>query len=327
MSRVLMELDDSTRTIAALLFRRVGDSLLATPALRELKARYPMCDVCVISEPQVVRVFEQLPYVDSIVTCAPSPSPIALACVLRKLPRKLVTVDFLSDPRTALACLLSGAKVRAGFGISMRKHLYSHTVSPQDTLKPLYSAIHKARLAEVLGAGTTEFHSEFKLTDDDRAHAESFWKTLAQAENVVAFFVSSRRSYKKWPLEKFQDLIAMCQNELGITPVLIGSQEEEGELLEFAQTFPTKPPAVMACPTLGALAAVLARCRLFLGNDGGPKHLACAVGTPTLTIFCADHPEYWTPPADPKHIGLQSNSSLSAEKIVRVIQGMDVLNA
>jgi heptosyltransferase-2/heptosyltransferase-3 len=36
---------------------------------------------------------------------------------------------------------------------------------------------------------------------------------------------------------------------------------------------------------LGTLAAVYARCRLVIGPDSGPLHLASAVGTPTVHLF------------------------------------------
>jgi ADP-heptose:LPS heptosyltransferase len=61
---------------------------------------------------------------------------------------------------------------------------------------------------------------------------------------------------------------------------------------------------VLSPQGLGALAACLKRCRLFIGNDGGPKHLAVAVETPTLTLFGAEPSEFWTPPADSRHVAL-----------------------
>lgn len=41
--------------------------------------------------------------------------------------------------------------------------------------------------------------------------------------------------------------------------------------------------------SLGALLGVLERCELVVGNDGGPLHLAAAVGVPTVGIFWASN--------------------------------------
>ncbi len=70
-------LSENTRgAIVALLFKRVGDSLLATPALRALKSRHPDSNLAVLVEPQVARVFQNLPYIDNIVVCAKSPNAL-----------------------------------------------------------------------------------------------------------------------------------------------------------------------------------------------------------------------------------------------------------
>jgi ADP-heptose:LPS heptosyltransferase len=37
--------------------------------------------------------------------------------------------------------------------------------------------------------------------------------------------------------------------------------------------------------TIHHLAALYERCTLWLGNDGGPRHVAAAVKTPTLAVF------------------------------------------
>jgi ADP-heptose:LPS heptosyltransferase len=47
--------------------------------------------------------------------------------------------------------------------------------------------------------------------------------------------------------------------------------------------------------TLGQLAAVLARCDLFIGSDSGVMHLAAAVGTPVLAVFGPSNDKAWGP--------------------------------
>ncbi len=47
------------------------------------------------------------------------------------------------------------------------------------------------------------------------------------------------------------------------------------------------------------LAALLERCALLVSNDSGPKHLAVALGIPTVTVFGPTHPGAWQPPSGP----------------------------
>jgi heptosyltransferase-2 len=45
----------------------------------------------------------------------------------------------------------------------------------------------------------------------------------------------------------------------------------------------------------------LAEANVVLGNDSGPKHLAVAVGTPTVTVFGPENPFEWHPYATERH--------------------------
>jgi hypothetical protein len=52
---------------------------------------------------------------------------------------------------------------------------------------------------------------------------------------------------------------------------------------------------IIDSPSLHALAATLARSRLFIGNDSGVSHLAAATGAPTLVIFGPTRAVVWRP--------------------------------
>lgn len=52
---------------------------------------------------------------------------------------------------------------------------------------------------------------------------------------------------------------------------------------------------VRPCASLEDLLAVLARARLYLGNDGGATHLAAALGIPTVAVFGPSDPALWRP--------------------------------
>jgi ADP-heptose:LPS heptosyltransferase len=69
-----------------------------------------------------------------------------------------------------------------------------------------------------------------------------------------------------------------------------------------------KHPAVWqyGSTTVHELAALYQRCALWLGNDGGPKHLATAVGTPTVTVYRRKLGSVWSDPHDPRQIAINS---------------------
>lgn len=293
-----MNLDKSR--IAALLFRRVGDSLLAVPALRAIKNFYPDAHISVLCEPQVVRVFQGHSFVDSVCNVGSSPTSFELVRSIKK-EKSTVTLDFLSDPRTAIACALFRAPVRVGFAKSLRGYLYTHRVGAQDPKAPVYSALHKLEFAKLLNVSWDSCSTEFTLTKENCAEAARLFGELGSKR--VAMYITSRREYKRWPLERYAEIARRITGE-GFEIAVLGGPGEESVAREFCGLAGLPEYSVARFQDLGDMAAFLNLCSCYLGNDGGPKHLAVAVGTPTVTVFQNDPWEYWTPPNDPLHRAL-----------------------
>ena len=288
--------------ISAILFRRVGDSLMATPALRSIKKTYPDARLSVVVEPGVERVFQHNPWIDEI-TIARRVTVPALMGLLKAGGRPDIVIDFLSDPRSAWACCLSRSPVRVGFAKSLRRALYTQTAELQDPRHPIYSARHKLRLAATLGAHLDNDLTDFFLSAADREWADAEWRKRdwINSVNVAAFFVHSRREYKRWPVKRFAEVAQFVRDKLGWTPLLLATPGDEESVETALSHGGFRYEDVLTLADLGQLGAVLEKCGILIGNDGGPKHIAVAVNTPTLTVFGKESPEYWTPPHSDIH--------------------------
>lgn len=296
--------------IFALLFRRIGDSLLATPSLRALKQRFPDRKLFVLAEPQTARVFAGNPVIDDILITPKSPSPFQLAGLIKRHDKPAATIDFLSDPRTALACLLSGARTRVGFKTSLRSLLYTHRVPLQNTAAPVYSAKHKLGLARALNAETESLDIDFYLKESDSG-AVTKWKQRAhihESTRIIAIFPYSRRDYKRWQPDRYISLCKKLQAIPDFFPVLISGPGEADYCSSIVTAASLNENHLLVFDDLGKMAALLKLATVYVGNDGGPKHLAVAMGTPTITVFLNDPPEYWTPPDTTRHIALASSA-------------------
>jgi ADP-heptose:LPS heptosyltransferase len=296
----------------AYLFRRVGDSLMATPAIRAIKKHDPAAVLSVIAETSVARVFMHNPWIDHIVTVPASPSVFALASAIRREGRPDIALDFLSDPRTAIAGVLSRAPRRIGIFHSNRRWAYSDLIPEQDAAHPVYSATHKLAMAAALGIVERDVTTEFYLAHDDLAFAESAWAehNLPPEASVTAFFVHSRRDYKRWPLDCFSQVIRRMTGEKTTVPLILATPGDESSAAEVRARSSLSARHVMTVNDLGHLGAILQRCSLLVGNDGGPKHIAVALNIPTVTIFGAEPPVYWTPPDDPRHLVFSSPENM-----------------
>lgn len=296
--------------IVTLLFRRVGDSLLATPTLRAIKTCFPDAELCVICEPQITRVFAANPWINTVIRIPDGPSVFKLAAAAKTHGQPDILLDFLSDPRSALATRLCGARKRVGFARRGMNWAYTHAVLRQDPEQPIYSALHKLKLVNALGIDATDTTTEFYLSDSDHAFATAAWEERGwnQSTRVTCFFVHSRRDYKRWPLECFGEVIQHLREQQMTTPLVLATPGDEIAVAKLRARAGLSAQHILPVGDLGHLGAVLARCNLLLGNDGGPKHLAVALGVPTVTIFGTDSAAYWTPANSPINVAIFADS-------------------
>jgi ADP-heptose:LPS heptosyltransferase len=100
---------------------------------------------------------------------------------------------------------------------------------------------------------------------------------------------------KRWPLARFLALARAAPSSLGRAPLfLLGPVEADADPGLAAAVAAAGFPSVLE-PPLPLLAALAAEAGLFLGNDGGPAHLAAAAGAPTLALFGPSSAAVWAP--------------------------------
>ncbi|MGX5656335.1 glycosyltransferase family 9 protein, partial [Geodermatophilus nigrescens] len=90
---------------------------------------------------------------------------------------------------------------------------------------------------------------------------------------------------RRWPPGCFAAL-ADALTDAGARVVLVGSGDDDRRAADAIRAASSAPLLdLVGALSLPALAGVLARCRLVVANDSGPRHLAAAVGTATVGVF------------------------------------------
>ena len=85
--------------------------------------------------------------------------------------------------------------------------------------------------------------------------------------------------------------------ETGATVLLTGAANELPLVDRARSAFPPGVPVVdvVGGESLIELAALLARCTMYVTGDTGPMHLAAAVGTPVVAVFGPSDPRRYAP--------------------------------
>jgi ADP-heptose:LPS heptosyltransferase len=123
------------------------------------------------------------------------------------------------------------------------------------------------------------------------AHRDAGARLLPAGAPIVALGPTANWPGKEWPLERFVDLAQRltATSDLGNARFAVfGGPDARERTTAVALT--ARLPAERTVDLAGRIdlptvAACLARCALYVGNDSGLMHLAAAAATPTLGMF------------------------------------------
>jgi ADP-heptose:LPS heptosyltransferase len=148
--------------------------------------------------------------------------------------------------------------------------------------------VHQVTAAMRAAGGSAADQVEFHVSRPQsvRQAMDQRWVEcgLGEPAGLICIFVGAKFDHKRWPIENFAELCRRISTHLHASLILIGGAQEV-PLAKALQSM-LRPPPVDFVGKLGLLetAEVLRRCRLHVGNDSGPAHLAAAVATPCITI-------------------------------------------
>ena len=279
----------------------LGDAVMATPALRALRTALPSTRITWAGNRAASQALEGLPWRDDV---TPLAGPMAHGVLApwragRHL-RRLGADAILLLPNSfssALAARLARIPVRAGTPLHRRGLLLSHRVSlPLDAkgqLAPRSMRAHYLELAAPFGARDDGRGTALATTLHDRERAaRRLAKVPADALLVGVNAGASFGPSKVWPPRLVGEALRHLRAKTGALPLVLAGPGEEGLARAVAEAAGT--PVVSthdAPPDVGELKALLQRCRLLLTTDAGPRHVAEALGVPTVV---------WTGPTDPR---------------------------
>jgi ADP-heptose:LPS heptosyltransferase len=289
------------RRILLIRLHHLGDVLLTTPAIRALRDTFPDATIDFVTRGAAVDLLAGNSALDSVLPYgAGVRGEVGILREVRQRGYDAV-VDFHSTPRSARLAWASRAPVRVAVrGRGPRNRLYTH-LGPSGHGRTTYMPLRFLELLEPLGvprATHPDLSLDATIGEEDRAWAAREWVRLGLPEEgpVVALSAVARDPRKQWGVARWA-AVADAIAEAGIPILLTHGPGEEEQERAVAEAMRHAPVRGHAPTTVRQLAALFARCALWLGNDGGPKHLAVAAGVPTVSVIRSGEATVWTDPS------------------------------
>lgn len=299
----------------------LGDLLLATPALRALRLRYPAARLDLLTTGGAADLLRDSPLVDTVYRLnkyafdAPggalrqprrASEAIAVGWGLRSqrydaaLLAHHLTLPF---GRLKYRALLSATGARVTVGLDNGYGRYLDVRVPDRGFGWRHEVEYNVALAAAVDA---------PLPADAWAPtvADLGWGDIRQAPTLHPPLIALHPGSggyslaRRWPVERWAALARALhhddEHERDATITLLGGPDDTEVLQDIRDrlgnpTWLRVAGAPGAPGTLRTLAETLARCSLLVANDSFPMHIAAAVGTPVVAVFGPSNAQAWGP--------------------------------
>ncbi len=278
------------RKILLCQLRQIGDVLLMTPLLELLKKRFPESEIHVLTEKKCVPVLEHNPNLDRVWPVDKSELTSLWKEVLyyrRVASQKFdLVVDLQQTPRCRWVVYFSKAPVRLTRTPPWyTRWLYTHWVEPEKA----YASAMKAAVLSPLGITWQGERPSLLLTLEETQWAAGHLASLGllPGQTLVAVDPSHRRITRRWPAAHYAKLLELAAvSRPGLRFQLLFGPGEEGIVEEITARSRDASHLLPAgrLLSLREMAACIKAATMFVGNCSAPRHMAVAVGTPSLTI-------------------------------------------
>ncbi|WP_425617118.1 lipopolysaccharide heptosyltransferase II [Anatilimnocola sp. NA78] len=283
--------------IGVILPNWVGDVVMATPTLRALRQTHPAAEVVGIGRPFLKSLLGGTNFLDSYLGWEHHGKgswgrswQLVRTLRAQRLDAMLV---LRNSPYAAAIAYCSGAKQRIGFARRGSGLFLTKTIQPpreNGKLVPISAVDYYAQTAEALGCSVTKRQLELATLPADEAAADLQWKRLdlPSPEQVVLLNTGGAfGSTKHWPARHSVNLARRAATDLGLTVLVLCGPNEREEAADIASlaAHPLVKSVAGEDVSFGVTKALVRRARMLITTDSGPRHIASAMQTPTITLF------------------------------------------
>ena len=284
--------------IAVFLPNWLGDVAMATPVLRAARKHFgPDARIVGIMRPYLREVFGGTDWLDEQWYFQPKGKAAEQrrAALIRRMRAEAFDVALLLPNSLSAAWTAWRGRarrrvgyVRYGRGPLLTDRLYPPRRNGRRVQEPMVD--YYLRLAETVGCPAESRRLELKTTPADEASADAVWRDLGLRTDGRVVALNSSGAYggaKLWPVEHFGLLARRIVNEWKHDVLVMCGPNERVIARDVVRHSGSDRVFSMADQPLGigTAKACMARTRLMVSTDSGPRHVAAALGRPVVTLF------------------------------------------
>ena len=270
---------------------RIGDVLLSTPVIKAVRDACPKAYIAVMARRHAKEILEGNPYLNEVIIYEKTGRERGFfrnLSFIRNLRRKKFDVALILHPtsRTHLLISLAGIPVTIGYnkkwGFLLSKKI-PHT--KHYGLKHEIEYVLDMMRYTGVEPKSASMHMPINSRSEDRVTAYFRVKGIGKDDLCIAVNPGASCISKRWSPEKFARAAGRLVEKYGAKVIILAGKDDKVLGDKVASLLDKNCINLSGKTTIGDVASVLRRVKLFISNDSGPVHIASAVGTPVIAIF------------------------------------------
>ncbi|MBX7041585.1 MAG: glycosyltransferase family 9 protein [Ignavibacteria bacterium] len=270
---------------------RVGDVVMITPVIRELRRKYPDSFIATLTNPNSADVLINNPHLNEAIT--DDMSRKSFYNVVSKLRQLRFTDGLLVMPteRAAYQMFLGGVKNRIGVGRKLFEVITMMKSVSRNKYIPLrHEADYCMDLARAVGAEPESLIPEIFVTEDERERGASLLRESGSDPGKQKIFVhtGSGGSSRNWSEGKYIQLIMEIIRLHPDKEIILTAKEMSDEFMSSS----VKSGGGRVIDVSGRskrlrdLIQMISCAQLLIAGSTGPLHIASALGKKTIGLYC-----------------------------------------
>ena len=289
----------------------VGDAIMALPALRAVRKRFPDAEIAIVGRPYVGDIYRDQGICDQLIPYDPKGLHAGFSGRERlaaQLRAQKFDVALLLQNAFDAAWLAWRANIpeRIGYARDGRSFLLTKAVPlPQHGEVPAHEKFYYLELLRRSGWSDSVLDETFiglSVPEEKRRSADEHLCKSGVRQGALRIAIGVGASYgsaKCWPPPRFAEVANRLQSETDADVILFGTAAEASVSTAISAEMRRPPVDLTGKTAIADLSALLSQCHLFIGNDSGAMHVAAAVGLPIVAVFGPTDPD-GTAPVTPR---------------------------
>ncbi|MFT3903327.1 MAG: glycosyltransferase family 9 protein [Niabella sp.] len=286
--------------ILVIQLQKIGDVLTSSILCDNLRKIYPAARIDFLCYENCAAILNGNPYIDEVVTLSKEvknsyPKFWKFIKNIRKRKYDAV-IDAYSKIGSNLITYFSKARYRTSFDKPYSRIFYTHNIKrlgKKDSVKNGHAIDNRLMLLQPLvKQPLTEIRPRIHLLNEEREKAQALlerYHISGSDKPLVMFGVIGSEWYKTFPLKKMASIIDFTVSRLDANIIFnyLPMQKDEAYAVYNYCNETTKKHIYfdLYADDLRVFLALLDRCDMLVGNEGGAVNMAKALNVPTFSIF------------------------------------------